>query len=126
MLERDMRVLYVVKDTTPKDQQQEQDFDDTVSALLKKYGAQKVQHHWARELSRRATSSSTKRLARVMEAWSSGHTKPRNPFLHKSLWHRDNGQLKQGLMSAREENLAGYDPEAEDDKILSDLRELDT
>ena len=125
LLERDMRVLYVVKDTTPKDQQQKHDFDETVSTILKKYGAQKVQYHWARELSRRATSSSTKRLARVMEAWSSGDVKPRNPFLHKSLWHREDSRLNQGLLLVKEENLAGYDPEAEDDRILSDLRELD-
>ena len=123
IMERDMRVLYVVKSTKPRDQEQEETFNDTVESLLKKHGAYKVQCQWQREISKSETTSPTQRLDQVLEAWSAGDIVYRNPFLHKSLWKRED-KLKS--IKEERESLAGYEPDADDDRILHDIHESET
>ena len=110
-----MRVLYVAKFTKPKDQGQEVTFKDTVTTMTDKHGAYKAHCN--------TKGTPAQRLNRVLAAWSAGDNVNRNPFLHKSLWERED-KLKS--IRTEEYSLAGYEPEADDDRILRDICESET
>ena len=56
-------------------------------------------------------------MNRVLEAWKAGDIVNRNPFLHKSLWMRED---RRKPVKAEENSLAGYEPEADIERAESD------
>ena len=92
----------------------------TVRDVLERHGSYKITCDYWRI---KGPISPQQRMERVLEFWSAGDIVPRNPFLHRSLWSKENRQ-----QSAKEEDehLAGYERTAEDDRILSDIHELET
>ena len=63
-----------------------------------------------------------------MEFWRTGDTVPRNPFLHRSLWHKAYAPMAYGPPPPEVHGgkLDGYAQDGENGRILVDLIEEET
>ena len=98
---------------------------EKITGILKRYGSSKIiQHHYKIK----GPISPGKRKERVLEFWRTGDTVPRNPFLHRSLWHKAYVPMAYGPPSSEDNGgeLDGYAQNGDNGRIFTDLVEHDT
>ena len=110
----------MVKGASPKTEEEWMAHNDTVTTVLKKYGSFKILcDHWRI----RGPITQQQRMEQVLQFWSAGDIVPRNPFLNRNLWPKG---INQQPSEEDEVDQDGYEPTRDDEKILSDINELET
>ena len=120
IVQEDMKVLYMVKGATPKTEEDWMAHNETVTKVLNRYGSFKILcDHWRI----RGQITPQQRMERVLQFWSAGDIVPRNPFLNRNFWPKG---IDQQPSEEDDVNLEGYEPTGENDRILSDINDLET